>query len=255
MAAWKNSAQDGARSRARVVWCLALVLLPVTSGASEHPGVWDDASANRGLLATASSQLCTSQEYYCTDASVYMDTAFAQATSGNCTTDSGTYCWLLGSLATTHATHSSPAAELGLVFCEGLVIPEASYKALQQERSACVADCTQSSTALALPLQYYWNASTWQPCPVLCDGGFQTRDVACINSVDNRCTCMAAEITGCTACWLHARAALQPTCVQLGGRLPVRGSSQASSPQGLWLDPLPSGFGRAHPAAGALGRL
>ena len=165
------------------------------------------------------------------------------------------------------------------------MIPAASYKALQQDRSACVADCTQGSTALALPLQYYWNASAWQPCPVACDGGFQTRDVACVNSVDNRCSPAAgqrrlrqgpaASLTGsqvalsrllqeaCTAhltptsqaspdtrCKTHRLVSAQP-----GGRVPVRGSCQACGPQGLWLDPLPGGFRGARPAAGALGCL
>ena len=168
--------------------CLVL-MLPIVAASGHHAG-WQDARPGRELLATASSQLCSSQEFYCTDASVYMDTAFTQAASGNCTADDGA-CSPHGGRPSPPtlvpaSLRSPPAAELGVVFCGGLVIPVASYKALQQDYSACVADCTQGSNALALPLQYYWNASAWQPCPVTCDGGFQTRDVACVNSVDNR---------------------------------------------------------------------
>ena len=89
MEPWKSTA-DGAlwRGRARCLGVCLVLLLPGVA-ATGHGAGWQDAGHGRELLAAASSQLCSSQEYYCTDASVYLDTAFTQAASGNCTADDG----------------------------------------------------------------------------------------------------------------------------------------------------------------------
>ena len=67
------------------------------------------------------------------------------------------------------------------------MITSASYSVLQSSKATCAASCSQSSAALAMSSQYYWNASAWGACPVQCDGGLQTRTVSCVNSLNGMC--------------------------------------------------------------------
>ncbi|BDA48393.1 probable disintegrin and metalloproteinase with thrombospondin mo at N-terminal half [Coccomyxa sp. Obi] len=68
--------------------------------------------------------------------------------------------------------------------CGDYVITDSAYQLHTEYNATCQPACMDSSAALSLPTQYYWTASDWGACSAACDGGVQTRTVACMNSLD-----------------------------------------------------------------------
>jgi len=73
---------------------------------------------------------------------------------------------------------------LDLWICGSYVVTDSAYELHAEYNATCQAACTDSSTTLSLPTQYYWAASDWAACSAACDGGMQIRSVSCMNSID-----------------------------------------------------------------------
>lgn len=68
--------------------------------------------------------------------------------------------------------------------CGDYAITDSAYQLHLEYNATCQPACMDSSSSLSLPTQYYWAPSDWGACSAACDGGVQTRTVACMNSLD-----------------------------------------------------------------------
>lgn len=89
--------------------------------------------------------------------------------------------------------------DLQLWVCGDYAITDSAYQLHSEYNATCQPACMDSSSSLSLPTQYYWAPSDWGACSAACDGGVQTRTVACMNSIDASC---APHNSACTEAWL-----------------------------------------------------
>ncbi|KAK9917449.1 hypothetical protein WJX75_004476 [Coccomyxa subellipsoidea] len=119
-----------------------------------------------GLLqqkTPAAAQVCTQTEYFCGAGDVFLGDAHnALNQPGNCVFDKDLQLWVCGDYA----------------------ITDSAYQLHSEYNATCQPACMDSSSSLSLPTQYYWAPSDWGACSAACDGGVQTRTVACMNSID-----------------------------------------------------------------------
>ncbi|KAK9854809.1 hypothetical protein WJX84_004417 [Apatococcus fuscideae] len=111
---------------------------------------------------TAGNPLCGSTEYYCGDSDIELDTLYTAVTTLTCQEDT----------------------DVGIWVCGDHVVASDTYHTIQGNKGTCLADCSMSSSPLALPSQYYYQVTDWSPCSDACDGGFQTRSITCHSSQD-----------------------------------------------------------------------
>lgn len=79
------------------------------------------------------------------------------------------------------------SADMNTWTCGLYTFTDTAYQKYKELGPACLEDCSDSAAGLALPTQYYWTASDWSTCSAACDGGVQTRSLACMNSLDSLC--------------------------------------------------------------------
>ena len=165
--------------------------------ATAHPATRALAQAQQPRVGAV--PVCVATEYYCGVADNLLDGAYSALAAHNCTQDSGRTDHIsrqgftsesLGyapacSHTQAQATHCAPVfPDFSAWTCGSHVIDDATYQSFQQFQGECQPACVDSSAASALPSQYYWSVSNWTACTNPCEGGLQTRQIACMNSVD-----------------------------------------------------------------------